>query len=283
MPATLFLITGWWDKANYQSNYLEIHSHGDELHHNNFCRNGKCGFKGLYLTKEELKADLQLSVNKIGTNLAFCYPFYAKNNTMIEALKETGFSLAFVGGNRKARQSDNKYAVPRYVVYKNTSLNSFIKQLATEHKNAYVTQTPKKEKSFVDKSVQNLVVNSIIEGYFPKENLIKDMAIRRINKTLCVILSLLITVVVVSYYFVISCEVKLNDLSRQTIILNNENEELQNKLDTLKSFNNVDKTLQKNNMFQRAGQVIEAPQVKVEKELPAKTQNKRIFKYAIGF
>lgn len=163
------------------------------------------------------------------------------------------------------------------------SLNSFIKQLATEHKDAYVTQTPQKEKSFVDKSVQNLVVNSIIEGYFPKENLIKDMAIRRINKTLCVILSLLITVVVVSYYFVISCEVKLNDLSRQTIILNNENEELQNKLDTLKSFNNVDKTLQKNNMFQRAGQVIEAPQVKVEKELPTKTQNKRIFKYAIGF
>ena len=36
-------------------------------------------------------------------------------------------------------------------------------------------------------------------------------------------------------------------------------------------------------MFQRAGQVIEAPQVKVEKELPTKTQNKRIFKYAIGF
>lgn len=126
MPATLFLITGWWDKANYQSNYLEIHSHGDELHHNNFCRNGKCSYKGLLLTKDELKADLQLSINKTDNNLAFCYPFYQKNNTMIEALKETGFRLAFVGGNRKAKQSDNKYAVPRYVVYKNTSLNSFI-------------------------------------------------------------------------------------------------------------------------------------------------------------
>lgn len=126
MHATLFLITGWWDKANYQSEYLEIHSHGDELHHNNYCKNGKCGFKGLLLSKDELKADLQLSVNKIGTNLAFCYPFYAKNNTMIEALKETGFKLAFVGGNKKAKQSDNKYAIPRYVIYKNTSLNSFI-------------------------------------------------------------------------------------------------------------------------------------------------------------
>jgi len=126
VPATLFLITGWWDVNNYKSNYLEVYSHGDELHHNNFCRNGKCGYKGPLLTKEELKSDLQTSINKIGTNLAFCYPFYAKNNTMIQALKETGFSLAFVGGNRKARQYDNKYSVPRYVIYKNTSLNSFI-------------------------------------------------------------------------------------------------------------------------------------------------------------
>lgn len=126
MPATLFLITGWWDVNNYKSSYLEIHSHGDELHHNNFCRDGKCTYKGLLLNKEELVADLQLSTSKIGSNLAFCYPFYKKNDTMVSALKETGFKLAFVGGNRKAKKSDNKYAVPRYVVYKNTSLNSFI-------------------------------------------------------------------------------------------------------------------------------------------------------------
>ena len=50
---------------------------------------------------------------------------------------------------------------------------------------------------------------------------------------------------------------KLNDLSRQTVILNNENSDLQNQLDKLKSFNNVDKTFQQNNMLKRAGQVIE--------------------------
>ena len=94
------------------------------------------------------------------------------------------------------------------------------------------------------------------------------MAIKRVNKTLCVILSLLIMVVVVSYYFVISCEMKLNDLSRQTVILNNENEELQNKLDSLKSFNNVDKTLQQNNMLQRAGQVIETPEITIDTAPP---------------
>lgn len=129
MHATLFLITGWWDVANYQSEYLEVYSHGDELHHNNFCRNGNCGFKGLYLSKEELVQDLNISIQKLGKSLAFCYPFYAQNNTMVEALKETGFQLAFVGGNKKATQSSNKYSIPRYVVYKNTSLNSFIQMV----------------------------------------------------------------------------------------------------------------------------------------------------------
>jgi len=165
-----------------------------------------------------------------------------------------------------------------------SGLDSFIKKFAGENKEAYrMRETTKK--SFVDKSVQNLAVNSIIEGYFPKENFVRDMAIKRVNKMLCVILSLLIAVVVVSYYFVISCEMKLNDLSRQTVILNNENEELQNKLDSLKSFNNVDKTLQQNNMLQRAGQVIETPEVTIDAPSSAAKQSStgKIFNYAIGF
>ena len=83
-----------------------------------------------------------------------------------------------------------------------TNLNDFIKKLSGQTTEAY-SQT--EESSFVDKSVQKLAVNSIIEGYFPKENFVRDMAIKRVNKTLCVILSLLIGIVVVSYYFVISC------------------------------------------------------------------------------
>ncbi len=159
-------------------------------------------------------------------------------------------------------------------------LDSFIKKLSKETTKEYEQE----EKSFVDKSIQKLAVNSIIEGYFPKENFVRDMAIKRVNKTLCVILSLLIGVVVVSYYFVISCEMKLNNLSRETIVLNNDNEELQNKLDSLKSFNNVDKTLQQNNMLQRAGQVIETQEVTIDPSLASKqTSSKKIFNYAIGF
>lgn len=159
-------------------------------------------------------------------------------------------------------------------------LEALIKRISGEAASQY----PGRKKTFLDRSVQKLAVNSIIEGNFPKENVVRQMAIKRVNKMLCIILSLLIAVVIVSYYFVITSEMKLNEISRQTIVLNNENSELQNQLDSLKSFDNVDKTLQKNNMLQRAGQVIEAQAVEVEpEEKGIKTSKKKLFKYAIGF
>ena len=165
-----------------------------------------------------------------------------------------------------------------------SNLDSFIKMFSGETKRKYVYTENVARKAFVDKSVQKLVNNSIIEGYFPKENLVRDMAIKRVNKSLCIILSILIAVVVISYYFVISCEMKLNDLNRQTVILNNENEELQNKLDSLKSFNNVDKTLQQNNLLQRPGQVIEAQEIQASEENLGKNKFRyRVFNHAIGF
>lgn len=162
-------------------------------------------------------------------------------------------------------------------------LDSIIKRISGETTSAYV-YNPSERKSFVDKSIQKLAVNSIIEGYFPKENVVRQMAIKRVNKMLSIIISLLIVVAVVSYYFVVSCEIKLNELSRQTVILNNENTDLQNKLDSLKSFNNVDKTFQKNNMLKRAGQVIETPQITVDTtETITPKKKKKVFNYAIGF
>ena len=161
-------------------------------------------------------------------------------------------------------------------------LDILIQKFAKESTAPYVSYPQKK--SFVDKSVQNLVNNSIIEGYFPKENVVRQMAIKRVNKMLSVAIGMLIAVVIVSYYFVITSEMKLNDLGRQTVILNNENADLQNKLDSLKSFHNVDKTFQKNNMLKRAGHVIEAPEVTVDPiENAPKKAKKKVFKHAIGF
>ena len=162
-------------------------------------------------------------------------------------------------------------------------LDMLIERFANESTAPYQAY-PNVRKTFLDKSVQKLAVNSIIEGYFPKENVVRQMAIKRVNKMLCIIIATLITVVVVSYYFVLTCEMQLNDLSRQTVILNNENTDLQNQLDKLKSFSNVDKTFQKNNMLKRAGQVIETQAVTIDtNELSKKTVKRRIFSHAIGF
>ena len=162
-------------------------------------------------------------------------------------------------------------------------LDMIIKRFAGESTAPYKTY-PNERKTFIDKSVQKLAVNSIIEGYFPKENVVQQMAIKRVNKMLCVMITMLITVAVISYYFVITCEMKLNDISRQTVTLNNENTDLQNQLDRLKSFNNVDKTFQKNNMLKRAGQVIETPEITIDAtEAMTKSSKKRVFNYALGF
>jgi len=65
-----------------------------------------------------------------------------------------------------------------------SGLDSLIKKFVGETKREYVYEETVHRKSFVDKSVQKLVDNSIIEGYFPKENLVRDMAIKKVNMLL---------------------------------------------------------------------------------------------------
>mgnify|MGYP001624851895 FL=1 len=83
------------------------------------------------------------------------------------------------------------------------------------------------------------------------------MAITRVNRTLCSILILFILVSAVSYYFVTASEITLNKYRKQVLALNDENVELQNKLDYLKSYYNVDKAMQKQHLLQKAKTVIE--------------------------
>ena len=119
LHATLFLITGWWPKDNYQSSNLEIQSHGDNIH--NYTN------EALYKSKQQLLDDFSLSINKLnGENTAFCYPFYAQNATVRSAVAESGFKIAFVGGNVKANQNNDPYRINRYVVLNSITLNSFI-------------------------------------------------------------------------------------------------------------------------------------------------------------
>ena len=114
---------------------------------------------------------------------------------------------------------------------------------------------------YVSDSVRIQRDDHVISGYFPTPNTVKAMAIKKVNNTLCGLLICAILVSVVSYFFVVSSEIKLNECSRKTTMLNVENAELQNKLDKLKSFNNVDLTMQKHNLLQRPEKVIEATAV----------------------
>ena len=120
MKATLFLITAWWPKEKYASPNLEIHSHGYDIH-----TAGTCGekYKALCMSKDDLVSDFNKSKTLLDDHTAFCYPFYAYNSKVLEALKETGFKLAFVGGDRKATQNDDKHKIPRFVIYRWTGVN----------------------------------------------------------------------------------------------------------------------------------------------------------------
>ena len=128
--ATLFLITGWWDKSNYVSKNLEIESHTNDMHTEGLCKNVTRGAKMLCLSDEEVLKDLKASVDILGTNTAFAFPFYAYSEKSIELLKKTGFKLAFIGGNVKATRNSNKYKIPRYPIQKSITLEQFINMIS---------------------------------------------------------------------------------------------------------------------------------------------------------
>ena len=122
MPATLFLIAGWWDINNYKSEYLTIQSHTYAMHQYGSCGRGQLNCA----TKEEAKADLQKSLDIIGNNDSFCFPFYYYSDTSLQALKELDFKLAFVGGLKKATRENNKLLIPRYPILSDITMQQFI-------------------------------------------------------------------------------------------------------------------------------------------------------------
>lgn len=122
MHATLFLITGWWDIKNYKSSYLDIQSHTNNLHYA-----GTCGYRSKVncVSYNDLLADLKKSIKVVNSSLSFCFPFYNYSDTSIKAVKDAGFKVAFIGGNRKATRNDNKYKIPRYPIHDSTTMKDF--------------------------------------------------------------------------------------------------------------------------------------------------------------
>lgn len=134
-------------------------------------------------------------------------------------------------------------------LYPNVPLNSSGASMTQRAKTSY-HQNP------INSAVSS---NSVISGYFVSEKSYKEIIISRINTALCCVLGFLILVCLVSYYFVVEKEIQLRKLTKETIALNYENSDMQNKLDNLQSYSNVDKTVSRLNILHRAKQVIEVP------------------------
>ena len=127
--------------------------------------------------------------------------------------------------------------------------------------------------------------NPIIDGYFPKYKTYKEMAISRVNRTLCGILVFFILLSAVSYYFVTASEMTLNKYRKETLSLNDENVELQNRLDYLKSYYNVDKAMQQKNLLHKAKSVMEVNKTAAA-VLASKSSNsaaQKPFQWSIGY
>ena len=115
----LFLIGTMAPPSVYASNNLEIASHTWDLHK----------YRGNLIStpKDEMLADLKKSKESLNDTKYFCYPYYQYNNTVISALKETGFTMAFAGFNRKVKVGEYKYLVPRYVVVNTMTVDDIAK------------------------------------------------------------------------------------------------------------------------------------------------------------
>ena len=126
LQATLFLITGWWDIENYRSKNLTIQSHTNDMHQYGTCGRGQFNC----YSYEQGKADVQKSIDIIGNNDSFCFPFYMYSDTSLQVIKDLGFKLAFVGGSRKATRKSNKFLIPRYPIHDGITLNQFISMVS---------------------------------------------------------------------------------------------------------------------------------------------------------
>lgn len=110
---------------------------------------------------------------------------------------------------------------------------------------------------------------TLVYGNFPVYHSKQNRFILILNRTLSAILIGLILLSMICYCFVVSKQKYINTLHRDTRKLNIENNDLQNKVDYLKSFYNVDSKITYYDYLVKPKQVIEvkessSPNVLVE-------------------
>ena len=128
-------------------------------------------------------------------------------------------------------------------------------------------------------------IASEVSAFSSKHSLtLREAITRKINKTLCIFLLISIVITFVSYYIAMNYEAKLNNLDREIVRVNTENQELQADLDRYKSFNNVDSNVEKFNLLQKADKVIEVTAMNSANTVIMPKKNNTIkYNWAIGY
>lgn len=118
----LFSITLFSDTNQYRSPYLEVQSHTHSLHvkepQKNLIKIPRNS------SDELLYSDIKQSIDIIGDNTAFAYPYYDKFPRLDKVLKNLGFKNAYIGGGRYVRRGIDKYSLPRFPIQHGTSVNT---------------------------------------------------------------------------------------------------------------------------------------------------------------
>ena len=126
LNGTLFLIGSLASPDAYRSEYLEIHSHSWDMHKLRVCNGGTHGGAILCWPDDKIQEDLKKSRESLNNTTVYCFPFYEYDNHAIEMLKQAGFEMSFIGGNRSVKVGDDLFKLTRYVLVNSTDINTFI-------------------------------------------------------------------------------------------------------------------------------------------------------------
>lgn len=129
---TYFVVSSWVNIDDLQSDYVELHSHTNNMHNAYKCPGGQQGGQILCENRDLIVADLKESREKLNGAIAFAYPFYDYNDYVISILKEVGFELAFIGADTTfgyANQNTDLLKIPRLTLSSQTTMDEFISYL----------------------------------------------------------------------------------------------------------------------------------------------------------
>lgn len=107
-----------------------------------------------------------------------------------------------------------------------------------------------------------------------------------INTILCLLIPAVMVVMFLNYALLTLSEYKLSKISTDTMILNNDNVELQNKLDNLMSYHNVEQTVKEEGLLETAQNVIElkeSPSTDEHRIHRHKTTKRIYYRFPLGF